>query len=217
MSDENPKVRGDAMKNLRKELGYTQKEWAEVRGLSPRTVKREEKGESKPRDKGLLAMASVIGGATAASSAATFGALGLSLPLGPVGPLLIGLAAFIGFALHETGKNTGEGSQSDSTQERMIQRLWDLREEMILRLPIPRTVEERNKVEKGELRVEIDRVLLDKFQEEANLRGFTQSRLLESLLWLFLEMPPLSFQGPTATADDTSAGGLGSANEETGE
>lgn len=251
MSDENPKVSGDAMKNLRKNLGFTQEQWAEMRGLSARTVKREEAGASTPRDKGFLALASLIGGASGSSLALSASTpvlgsllgLGSSLALGPLAPLLMGLAAFAGLALSKTGSEAGTTSQAgarsqggaraqDGTgsqaraalqanpvEERMVQQLWEMREQMIMQLPIPRTIEERAKAEKVQLTVGVDRILFDKFQEEANVRGFTQSRLLESLLWLFLEMPQLSFQELGVSPKDLSPdeNGPSTAQEETDE
>ena len=85
-----------------------------------------------------------------------------------------------------------------------MQQLSQIREQIILQLPIPMTSDERAKVDKVKLDVEVDRVLFDRFMEEANVRGFTPSRLLESLLWLFLETPPLSFQEQGVPRDEMS-------------
>ena len=68
--------------------------------------------------------------------------------------------------------------------------------------PYPEAEEEKAKVRMGTLTVGIDQVLLDRFSEEASVRGLTHSKLLESILWHRFSRPKLSFQAPCAKSVD---------------
>ena len=202
--------------DFRKRKGLSQQDMATMLGVSLPTIKRWESGESTPRDRHLVALAALLSGtATGVSIGASLfptslglaGALVPSLGLGPIGPLLVALGAVAaGFiAVQSPSKTNQEAPERITskaipeapgrpTSEQAIRQLEQLREQVILHLPVPLSAEDRAKAEKVRLEVDIDRVLFDKFLEEANVRGFTPSRLLESLLWMFMEMPPLSFQ-----------------------
>ena len=202
--------------DFRKRKGLSQQDMATMLGVSLPTIKRWESGESTPRDRHLVALAALLSGtATGVAIGASLfptslglaGALVPSLGLGPIGPLLVALGAVAaGFiAVQSTSKTNQEAPERITskaipeapgrpTSEQAIRQLEQLREQVILHLPVPLSSEDRAKAEKVRLEVDIDRVLFDKFLEEANVRGFTPSRLFESLLWMFMEMPPLSFQ-----------------------
>jgi len=228
MPQEPYNITGKQISDYRKKNGLSQQDLATLLGVSLPTIKRWESGNNTPRDRHLVALAGILGvaaaGSAAASTAATtplaLGALGTALaalagplpialstvapsfPLAPLVALLTGLGAVAAFALSKTASKSAEGIQHEPAQEQVAQELWRVLEQVSLSFPIPRTAEERSKVEKVQLSVEIDRVLLDKFREEAEMRGFTQSRILESLLWLFLEAPPLSFQTNAGVGPD---------------
>ena len=209
--------------DFRKRKGFSQQDLAQLLGVSLPTIKRWESGESTPRDRHLVALATLLSGVSATGVALT--SLGLasalvpSFGLGPAGPLLVALGALAaGFVASRassepmpeaarrptsnvmpaaperpTSKAMPEAAQF-STSEEAIRQLEQVREQVILQLPVPLSAQDRAKAEKVRLELDIDRVLFDKFLEEANVRGFTPSRLCESLLWMFMEMPPLSFQ-----------------------
>ncbi len=201
--------------NFRKSKGLSQQDMATMLGVSLPTIKRWESG-STPRDRHLVALAALLSGtATGAGVGASLfpTSLGLasalvpSFGLGPVGPLLVALGAlaaeFVASRTSSTAMPEAAGRPTSKAMpepdqlpasDKAIRQLEQLREQVILQLPVPLTAEDRAKAEKVRLEVDIDRVLFDRFQEEANVRGFTPSRLLESLLWMFTEMPPLSFQ-----------------------
>lgn len=216
MAVEPNEITKEQISNFRKRKGLSQQDMATMLGVSLPTIKRWESGESTPRDRHLVALAALLSGtATGVAVGASLfpTSLGLasalvpSFGLGPAGPLLVALGALATglVASRTTSKAMPEAPgrpiskamrESDRlpTSDQAIRQLEQLREQVILQLPVPLTAEERARAEKVRLEVDIDRVLFDKFQEEANVRGFTPSRLFESLLWLFTEMPPLSFQ-----------------------
>ncbi|GEM_PF-1659219 len=227
MTSEPDKITKEQMVAFRKRRGLSQQDMATMLGVSLPTIKRWESGESVPRDRHMVALAALLGGTASglAVGASLFPtSLGLasalvpSLGLGPVGPLLVALGALpTGFLASQAtskagpvapelpSRKAGPEAPELPTSDQTIRQLEQLREQVILQLPIPLTAEDRAKAEKVRLEVDIDRVLFDKFHAEANVRGFTPSRLLESLLWMFMEMPPLSFQ----KNDRSPEGGVG--------
>jgi transcriptional regulator with XRE-family HTH domain len=210
MTQEEIRITGDHIKEYRKQRGLTQQDLAEILGVSLPTVKRWENNKTTPRDTSLLSLMGLFAGSAASTRLApnlTFAAsaLGSSALLGPLGPIVLGAISLAGLA-YGTAKAKTEGeSQSAPDKEEFTQKLRDLREQMINQLPIPTTKEQRTKVEKDDISVKVDSVLAAKFREEADIRGFTESRLLESILWLFLETPPLSFQGDAESSSKMDA------------
>jgi transcriptional regulator with XRE-family HTH domain len=216
MTEEQDKVTGKQIHDYRKKRGLSQQDLATMMGVSLPTIKRWESEDTTPRDRHLVALAAILGGTASAAAMGSSlvptglgiaSAFGSSLALGPIGPLLLGLgAAVAGFVANRSSSKAHPVSPSIPNAEQAIQQLAQLREQVILQLPVPLTVEDRAKAEKVRLEVNIDRVLFDKFQEEASMRGFTPSRFLESLLWMFMEMPPLSFQEKRACSENSSPG-----------
>lgn len=214
MSRNLEQIKGTQLSDWRKSRGLSQQDLATMLGVSVATIKRWESG-SIPSDRYLAAIAALMGGTAAAIRGLTGGssALSVGLPLlgglapsfalGPIGAILVGIAALAGFAANQAGSKVAEElpdvttteslSEKDAQQE-ITKQLWQVLQQVSLKFPVPTGAEERAGSKKVELKINIDKVLSDKFQEEADIRGFTPSRLLESLLWLFLERPSLSFQ-----------------------
>ncbi len=204
MTADQLQLTGQEIKDFRKKNGISQQDLATMLGVSLPTVKRWENEKNIPTDRHLLALVSLIGasagtiaGASTLGSSLAFGsslALGPALAMGPLGPLLLGLAALAGVAISGVGSKSAEVPTDRPTHEQIAQQLWRVLEQVSFNFPIARTAEQRTAAERVPMQVDMDRVLFDKFHEEASVRGVTPSRLIESILWLLLDMPPLSFQ-----------------------
>jgi transcriptional regulator with XRE-family HTH domain len=213
MVQNSEEITGRRISEWRKKNGLSQQDLAQMLGVSLPTIKRWETDESTPRDRHLTAIAALLGGTAVASPVGGGSALSLGLlgTLGPMGVILAGITALAGLMANKPGPKVAVESQKfempRSLQEKDVKQeitkhLWQVLQQVSLEFPVPDSAQERADLEKVKLTINIDKVLSDKFQEEADLRGFTQSRLLESLLWLFLEMPSLSFQkNPVAPRD----------------
>jgi transcriptional regulator with XRE-family HTH domain len=206
-------ITGKRISEWRKKNGLSQQDLAQMLGVSLPTIKRWETDESTPRDRHLVAIGALLGGTAMGSlvGGSLLGTLAPSLALGPFGAILVGIAALAGLAANKSrAKDAGESQKLEmptalkekEARHEIAKHLWQALQQVGLQFPIPASAQERAHLEKVKLTITVDKVLADKFQEEADLRGFTQSRLLESLLWLFLEMPSLSFQKDDVSQTD---------------
>jgi transcriptional regulator with XRE-family HTH domain len=80
------------------------------------------------------------------------------------------------------------------------------RDEAQIMPPIPRTDTEKSYVQKGTLELKIDHALLDLFLEEKEVRGLTESKLLETILWHRYGQPELSFRKTAGSSDEQRQG-----------
>jgi len=60
--------------------------------------------------------------------------------------------------------------------------------------PAPPLAGKKMTVQRSKLGVTIDRILMEKLEEESKKRGISMSRMVDTVVWYYFGKPPLSFQ-----------------------
>jgi transcriptional regulator with XRE-family HTH domain len=192
-------VSGEAIRDLRKRKNLTQEELASVLGVGIATIRRWEAGTAKPTGNNDALLRQLM----ATPDAQNPVRLETEYPTAWEDMLRLLLAdgkakRILASRILSVDLLGSEVQQNPFPQILRLLQGGNSMDQIEPALPFPRTSVERSSVRQGELKGVVDAVLLERFKQEQEARGLTESKMLETILWKYFEYPGLSFQ-PQAT------------------
>jgi transcriptional regulator with XRE-family HTH domain len=184
-----PQAINERIRQWRLDNNLSQQELASGLGVGIATIQRWESGDTTPGQRHRAMLEQVLGNPANQRH-------GIPLWLSDGYSLLFPRLVDIGAQLRETTQGNRRTAPTN---------MWC--DDAQLMPPIPCAAEEKANVRKGGLEVRIDQALLDLFDEEKQLRGLTESKLVEAILWHRYNKPELSFQKPRKESEKGSQEG----------
>jgi transcriptional regulator with XRE-family HTH domain len=180
---------GKTLKKWRLDTGLSQQDVAELLAVGIATIRRWEADATAPSDRNLARLERLMREIVPEESTQRETVFG-----GPsFGKSAVAKELLDSLAIRDTVRQSRAEHLSRFEKDRV--------------LPYPRNSVERRRVEQGTIAGGVDRVLVEKFEEERTARGLTDSKMLETILWHYFDRPALSFQlnrspGEDAGTDD---------------